>query len=163
MEEKWSTVEEFTMYKVSNFGDVVNQTTGKVLNLSQTRTGLVKVGMVRGGVQYTRGLSILVADAFVFGRTEVFDTPIHLDGDQTNNRADNLMWRPRWFAWKYFRQFTDSQYHDRGPLVDLETGIWYNTILEASIEHGLLFRDVMRSIGIKEATFPTWQMFAFRD
>ena len=160
MEEKWSTIDEFPMYKVSNFGEVLNQTTGKLMNLSQTRTGLVKVGMVRGGVQYTRGLSILVADAFVFGRTEIFDTPIHLDGDPWNNRADNICWRPHWFAWRYTHQFSNVVDNDHlGPLRDIETRFRYLDVYEAAIVNGLLFVDIRKSIVTKEPVFPTFQVF----
>lgn len=162
MEERWSTIEEFPTYKVSNFGDVLNQSSGKLMKQSQTRTGLSKVGMVSGGVQYTRGVAVLVAEAFVFGRSDIFDTPIHLDGNQQNNRCDNLLWRPRWFAWKYARQFEDSPHNERGPILDLATDLWYDTVLDAAMANGILVRDILKSVPTKIGTFPTFQIFSFR-
>ncbi len=162
MEERWSTIEEYPTYKVSNYGDVFNQTTGKRMKESVTRTGLVKVGLVSSGVQYTRGVAVLVAEAFVFGRSDIFDTPIHLDGDQSNNREDNLEWRPRWFAWKYARQFSETSNHNRGPVLDLSSGFWYTTLLEAAMTNGLLIKDILRSITFQQEVFPTKQIFSFR-
>lgn len=163
MEEKWSVITDFPMYKVSTHGDVLNHITGNLISTSRTKGGLVKVGLVRDGVQYTRSLALFVADAFVIGRSDIFNTPIHLDGDQTNNRADNLMWRPRWFAWKFFHQFEASQYQKRGPIVDLATGIWYPTIRDVATTHGLLIKDIMYDIPHKSGVFPTWQTFSFRE
>ena len=163
MDEKWVIIGDFPMYRVSNYGQVLNHATGKLINSSQTKGGLVKIGLVQGGIQYTRGLAVIVADAFVFGRTDIFNTPIHLDGDQTNNRAENLMWRPRWFAWKYFHQFDDPTYQKRGPVLDVVSKVWYPTILDAATQNGLLFKDIMRSIAKHEEVFPTRQIFSFRE
>jgi hypothetical protein len=135
----------------------------RVLKESLTRSGLVKIGMVSGGVQHTRSVALLVATSFVIGRDEIFDTPIHLDGDPQNNHADNLVWRPRWFAWKYTRQFSDDKHQHRGPLLDITTGVWYLTMLEAATTHGLLMDDIWKSVIHKQKVFPTWQIFSFKN
>lgn len=163
MIEKWSKIDEFPTYKVSNYGEVVNQDTNRTLKESFTRSGLVKIGMVSGGIQHTRGVAMLVADAFVFGRTDTFNTPIHLDANPKNNIAENLLWRPRWFAWKYARQFVETDENStRGPIVDLATDIWYNTMMDAAVTHGILIQDIWLSIVTKKPTIPTRQIFSFR-
>lgn len=162
MDEQWLPIEGFPMYLVSDAGRVINKETNRIIQSSYTRSLVEKVGLIAGDRQYTRSVKLLVADAFVPGRTDIFDTPIHLDGDPMNNYAMNLMWRPRWFAWKYTHQFTEPQPGARrGPVKDLETGIVYRDIQEASIRNGLLIEEVTRSINVKVSTFPTWQTFAF--
>lgn len=163
MEEKWNIIEEFPSYKVSNYGDILNTSTGKLMKQSVNTSGVLKVGLVMGGKQYARSVKILVADAFVFGRSDIFDTPIHLDGNPHNNRADNLAWRPRWFAWKYTRQFAETYNHHRGPVRDVSTDIWYNTVIEAATANGILVKDIIRSVGaLGFEIFPTGQKFSFR-
>ena len=160
MSEEWVRLDEFPMYAISSLGQIVNQDTGKVLKTSSTRAGATKVGLVVGGVQYARSVKVLVAQAFVPGSSALFDTPINLDGDPTNNTALNLAWRPRWFAWKYTHQFTEiSVFQGRGPLYDVDTQHRYIDIVECSLTHGLLFRDVRSGIVSKQKIFPTWQLF----
>lgn len=161
-EEIWSKIDDFPNYSVSSHGRILNDNNGRLMKESMNGSGVVKVGLVRGGVQYTRSVKLIVADTFIVGRTQEFDTPIHLDGDARNNRADNLLWRPRWFAWKHTRQFVDiTPQHTRGPIVDLHTELWYQHMLEAAVIHGLLVIDIWKSIQSRKETFPTWQVFGF--
>lgn len=162
-EVKWSTIPEFPGYKVSNHGDVVNQHTGRYLRQSETRTGLIKVGFYSNGNQCTRSVALLVAKAFVFGCTEISNTPMHLDGDQSNNHHTNIVWRPRWFALAYIHQFKDTRNHKRGPVVDLVSNVWYPTLIEAAVENGLLIKEILRLIPDKKPIFPTQQIFSFRE
>ena len=161
-DEHWKTIIEFPEYKVSDQGRVLNTSNNRVLRESVTQSGVVKIGIVKGGTQFTRCVPLLVADTFVEGRDDIFNTPIHLDGDSRNNRADNLLWRPRAFAWKFTRQFTDiPAKYKKGPLVDIETGVQYKDVVEAAKVNGLLFEDVLKTITIQKPAFPTWQTFAF--
>lgn len=161
METLWAQILEFPDYSISNYGEVVNDRTQRLMRLSMTLQGAVKVNLVNDEGRSTRSVKVLVAESFVEGQSDMFNTPIHLDGDQRNCRADNLMWRPRWFAWKYSRQFRyPPVYLDRGPVLELESQIQYFTIYDAAIINGLLFLDVWQSITlIKEEVFPTWQRF----
>lgn len=162
MEIEWVTLADFPNYLISNHGDIVNKSTGRWLHQSHATGGVVKVGLVRAGKQHTRSVKVLVAEHFVEGRDEVFDTPIHLDGDRDNNRADNLVWRPRWFAWEYARQFSNITDNDRiGPLRDVETRETYFDIVECAVLNGLLFKDIRKSMALKESVFPTFQTFEF--
>lgn len=156
MEEEWVLIREFPNYVVSNQGRVMNEATRRVLRDSVTEHGVVKVGLVRGGRQYTRSVKLLVAEAFVEGETDHFDTPIHLDNDQSNNRATNLVWRPRWFAWKYARQFEDcGDYQLGGLYLCTQTGEHYETIYEIGTKYGLLFNDVLHHIWFGKFLFPS--------
>lgn len=160
MSEVWVRIEEFPTYKVSNHGRVMNMFTLRILNNSVSPSGVVKIGLVSGGAQHTRSVKVLVAEAFVEGKNEVFNTPINLDGDQNNNHADNLVWRPRWFAWSYSRQFkTLPPEHKHGPIVELPTETMYENVLSVATTNGLLIKDVWKGIQFKRPIFPTQQIF----
>lgn len=160
MEIEWRVVHEFPNYLVSNYGEVINRHTARPLSLSRTRDGTVKVGMVRDRRQETRSVKGLVAKAFVPGYNHIFDTPIQLDGDRENNRADNIQWRPRWFALDYTKQFEKLSSNDRlGPLREVQSGDHYIDVYEAGVVNGLLFKDIRRSAVTGETTFPTFLVF----
>lgn len=160
MGELWVPIKEFPSYSISSYGRVVNEDTKRPIKRSFTKQGALKVGLVRGGTQYTRSVTVLVAEAFVEGKTDVFNTPIHLDGDHMNNNAENLAWRPRWFAWQHTRQFTQvDKYKGRGPIREVGKRRVYVDVVDAAIMNGLLFEDIWRSIQINKSTFPTWQQF----
>lgn len=164
MEIVWAQVYDFPNYLVSNYGDVSNATTGKLLRHSMTQQGAVKVNLMRDNVSYTRSVKVLVAELFLDGASDIFNTPIHLDGDQENNRADNLAWRPRWFAWKYSQQFhDDAVFQWKGKIKDLETGETYASFFAAACKHGLLVKDIVQGIMLRQRVFPTSHLFGYDD
>lgn len=159
-EEIWTTIPDFPRYSVSNTGDVMNNRTEKLVKPQLTPQGVVYVPLFEDGDQHVRSVKVLVAKAFVEGETEVFDTPINKDGNKTNNHYTNLVWRPRWFAVKYSRQFLKPQLHsDVGPVYDDINGEQYLNVYEAATANGLLIRDVFRSTFSDAPVFPTWQVF----
>lgn len=159
-------IEGFWDYYITINGDVVNAKTWRKMTTSPTAFGEPTVGLVRDGRQYRRSVKVLVARAFVEGETEIFDTPIQLDGNRNNLRADNIVWRPRWFAWKYSNQFQGGpdnypDWYYGGPVLDVVNGIRYDTVLEAAIENGILCRDILSSCNNQTQVFPTAQLFTF--
>lgn len=167
MELEWFPIEEFPNYSVSNYGDIVNDSTGRLLRLSVTLQGAVKVNLLRDRETFTRSVKVLVAEAFVGGifrerNSEKFNTPIHLDGDQRNCRSDNLAWRSRSFAWNYTRQFSlITSEHHLGPIEDLDNGEIYDDLFSAAITNGLLVHDLYRAVPMKLEVPPTQQRFGF--
>jgi hypothetical protein len=160
MKEEWVKIPDFTDYSISSYGRVRNDNRERMVKPSVTRSGMVKVGLYKAGAQYTRAVRLLVAETFVGGRSEKFDTPINLDGDQLNCRADNLLWRPRWFAWKYASQFLIiEKYVGKGPIIDRKSGVVYEDVVQASITNGLLVRELLMTLVTKTPIFPTWQIF----
>lgn len=168
MDEIWETIPEFPRYEVSNFGQVANKEGDYYIRPSPTQQGGLKLGLVKNNKQYQRSLSRLVAEAFVPGRDEIFDTPIQLDNDYFNCRADNLEWRPRWFAHRYRRQFRNipDHYH-LGPLVELdEHGAVmnaYTDLVEIAKTNGLLLEQLWEGVQMREPVFPQWRTFVFAD
>jgi hypothetical protein len=166
--ERWVRIKEFPIYEVSNLGRVANTINDFFVRPSLTLQGALKVGLVRNGKQYTRSLKVIVADSFVNGRTETFNTPVLMDGNQLNCVAHNLVWRPRWYAWSYSYQFHNIPPHFRkGPIVEIsDDGIVlcaYLDIVEVGITNGLLFKDVWQGVISRQPVYPTSQLFLFAD
>lgn len=161
VEEVWATIPGLEdRYSVSNLGHVMNIRTEKLIKPQLTPQGISYVPLYSDAGNVTRSIKVLVARAFVEGEDVVFDTPINMDGQKSNNRADNLVWRPRWFAVKYSRQFlTDYRHAEEGPIFDMGSDIKYDTIREVGIRFGLLFRDIHRSTYTATPVFPTDQVF----
>lgn len=161
--EEWVVLREFSDYSVSSYGRLRKNTTGQLMALLVNQKGVVNVGMTKSKVQHKRSLALIVATEFVLPPPEHpnFDTPIHLDGDQRNNRADNLVWRPRWFAIRYQLQFKSPGESTKVPIVDTDTGIVYPNSWEAAKEFGLLHRDLFMSVMNRTFVYPTYQVFRF--
>jgi hypothetical protein len=131
--------------------------------LSPTQQGELTVGLMKDGHQYRRSVKVLVAKAFVEGYTDVFDTPIQLDGDRFNLHEDNIQWRPRWFAWEYVRQFADipPAWFYNGPILDIVNNIQYRTIFEAAVARGNLCKDIRAAIPSGTHVFPTGEKYVY--
>lgn len=153
-------IEWFEDYSVSNFGRIRTNKSGRILSVSPNQFGVVQVGLMRDGVQYHRSVPLLVAKAFLPVRPGPFDTPINLDGDRSNNHVDNLVWRPRWFAIKYNRQFRyPSERHISYPIVDLKTNEVSPNSFECAKHYGLLEEDIVLAILNRTYVWPTYQEF----
>ncbi len=159
-------IDEFPDYVIDKTGSVYKSSSGRLRRPSRTQNGAYKVTLYRDGVPFTKSLPRLVANAFVYNNydPEIFDTPIHLDNDLANNYADNLEWRPRWFAVRYQQQYWKPEYrHSRTPVEDVKTGEIYESIMGPCQRYGLLFIDVLNSCLKGKEVFPTWKQFRFLD
>jgi NUMOD4 motif len=160
MSEYWKEIDLFPGYSVSDWGRIRADKSDRILALNRNQFGVVQVGMMRNGEQRHRSVPLLVAKAFVSEPGGAFDTPINLDGDRLNNRAENLLWRPRWFAIKYNRQFRYSYERSiESPIVDLKTGEVSENSLECAKRYGLLEQDLVLSILNRTYVWPTYQEF----
>jgi hypothetical protein len=158
--ETWAIIPEFPDYAVSDYGWVRNNETEQTLALSKNQHGVLHVGLYKDRQQYRRSVTVLVANAFLEPPDrETFDTPIQLDGDVYNTAAQNLAWRPRWFARKYKQQFRFEIQHDH-PLVEINTGEEFDSYWAAAIKYGLLVRDIRVAMLNHTYVFPTFQVFA---
>lgn len=157
--KEWQTIRSFMDYSVSNSGYVRNDDTGRIMSLLVNQSGVVHVGLTRNGVLHKRTVSLLVADAFLNSKPEEeFVTPINLDGNRFNNRVDNLIWRPRWFAVKYFQQFRKFA-EKTDPIKESGTREVFNTPWDAVTKYGLLYDDVILSMKYGRRVWPTGQRF----
>lgn len=146
MRERWHELDEFPDYAISSLGEVANIKTGMPRKTSINQQGIVKISLYQGRELITRSVAVMVAEAFCEGQTDFCNTPIHLDGDRENCRADNLMWRPRWFAVQYHRQFQSPEFHAMDVHIqDINSGKEYYSVKDACIDLGLYYNDVYRS------------------
>ena len=160
MKELWKKIEEFPEYSISNHGRVRADKSGRILALNENQYGLLQVGMMQNGSQKHRSIPLLVAKAFLPQPPGPFDTPINLDGDRHNNHIENLVWRPRWFAIRYNRQFKYPYGNSiMAPIQDLKTGEVSENSFECAKRYGLLEHEVVFSVLNRTYTWPTYQEF----
>ena len=158
MKEQWTPIEEFDNYSVSNFGRVRSNWSERILSTYANQSGLVQVGLMFRGVQKHRSVPLLVARAFIPQPSGPFDTPINLDGDRYNNHVDNLVWRPRWFAIKYNKQFKEPyENHIPVPIQDFKTGEITENSLECAKRYGVLEQEVVMAVINNTYVWPTYQ------
>lgn len=156
----WRMVDHFPNYEVNGLGEVRNALTGRVLKTKANQQGQIGVGLMRDGVQHHRSVATLVAHSFIRRPLPHFDTPINKDGDKNNNSVDNIVWRPRWYAVEYNRQFREPYWNPiTKPVKNVETGEVYETSWQCAITNGLLEKDVVLAILNKTYTFPNYQTF----
>ena len=92
MAEEWKPVKEDANLLVSNYGRVMNSTTGKILKPRPTKTGYLRVHtMIVNGKRKDLYIHRLVAEAFCY-RHEGCNVVNHIDFDNSNNHAENLEW-----------------------------------------------------------------------
>lgn len=158
--EEWKLIQGFEEYVVSNSGVICREATGRPLRYVENRYGVVTVGLMKLGVQRRRSVSLIVANAYLPRTNPAFDTPICMDGDRWNNRVSNLVWRPRWFAVLYNRQFREPYEQPiRRKIRDVNSGAEFADSFEVAKWYGLLERDVVLSILNRTVTWPTYQTF----
>ena len=156
------TIRDFPNYEVTTYGRVINKESNREMTLSPTVAGDLTVGLVKYGCQYRRSVKVLVAEAFVPGRTKIFNTPIQIDGIKDNLHANNIVWRPRWFAWEYTHQFKNMEpWYNRGPILDVTNNIEYECIFFAAIATASLCKHIYAAIGTGTHVFPGRQQYVY--
>lgn len=160
--EQWREIPEFPNYEINPLGEIYNRRTRSLMRINPTNHGHMKITLTaENRRRHDRSVSLLVADAFVRPPSFMCDTVIVLDGDLSNVRADNLAWRPRWFAWKYSHQLKVDQplFYRNLQVRNMVNGIDYECVVHAGMCEGLLFEDIWRSTHSGAFLFPTGSTF----
>lgn len=164
--EVWKPIEYAPNYAVSSYGAVKNISTDRMLKPSKNTTGIYKVTLAVNKKQITRSVKTLVAETFVepefnpYDKEQIFDTPMLLDNDQKNLHASNIVWRPRWFACTYTRQFDRMDIYDRyGPFQDDHTQIIYKSAASAAKHLGVLPGQVIDHSSAQHWRQDKWPVF----
>jgi NUMOD4 motif len=161
---EWRNIVQFPNYEISNKGEVYNTKYGRVMKTSLTPFGHVKITLTSDltGERFTRSVAKLVGEAFVEPPDPLCDDIVVLDGNFQNLASENLVWRPRWFAWRYTHQFRQPQPHHYQvvAIINLVTGREYDSVIDTAMVEGLLFEDVWRSTYTKEGIYPYGDIFA---
>jgi hypothetical protein len=159
MQEEWRKIQMFPDYSVSDTGSVRNDNTGNNMTKLVNAHGVVHVGLTKDKTLHKRSLSLLVAEAFIPRPNFQSDTAINLDGDRFNNRVDNLLWRPRWFARRYFQQFRHGTPSIVRPVEIVETQDVFMNSWEAATELGVLDIEIAESVMLGTYVWPLFQRF----
>jgi len=164
--EEWQVVQGFSCYSVSTLGRVrsdieyKNGNSGRIISQSTNQRGVAYVGLMKNGIQHKRSVALMVAHAFIrTARPLTFNTPINLDGDRLNNCVENLLWRPLWFARKYFCQFHEPHARIPRPIVEVKSELVYENSWAAALTHGLLDEEIFEAMRDKTYVWPTFQQF----
>lgn len=159
---RWRTIPEFPRYEISDEGEIYNTYYRQMMRTSFSNHGHLKITLTDDrGRRHTRSVALLVAEAYVPVPNYLCNYLIVLDGNLEHVAATNLAWRPRGFAWEYTHQLkVDQPLHYRNlPVRDLVHNFNYNSIIEAGIEEGLLFKDIWQSTYTEGEVFPTGAVF----
>lgn len=92
--------------------------------------------LMKDDIRFTRSVALIVAEAYLAPpRNEAYNSIIHLDGDKGNCAANNLAWRPRWYAIRYHQMFNREPMNVSVLIED--TGEVFGTLREACVKYGL--------------------------
>lgn len=165
--ERWLEINEFPGYSVSDQGRIKKDFPERIMSVMTNKAGVLMAFLVKEGRQYTRGVAKLVADHFLPHSTDEKATPLHLNGDRLDNRAENLVWRTRAYANMYHRQFEKYRvpYIDH-PILETTTGVTYDNSWHAATTLGLIENHIARSYHEHEGRgepYPVLQRYHFRD
>jgi hypothetical protein len=91
MEEEFRIIKDYENYSVSNYGNVRNNTTGKILKRSINSNGYYGVKLCKDGKAINFKIHRLIANAFI---PNPDDKPCvdHIDNNKVNNNLVNLRW-----------------------------------------------------------------------
>ena len=158
--EEWAAVPDFPGYLVSSFGYVRRENSRQDLTVHINNTGTAYVSLWKRGKGHTRSLALLVANAFLDpDPNELFDTPINLNGDRLDNRVENLMWRPNWFARKYSSQFSIPWKVFNRPILLLDTAEVFPNSWTAAMTYGLINVEIVMALVNADQVWPTRQIY----
>lgn len=161
MVEKWLTIPDFPSYSISDQGRVSNRKTGRIMRPQKTTKGELIVRLRENGEYGTRSIRKMVAEAFVPVPEDThvpFDIAVLLDGNSDNVVADNIVWRPMWFAQTYSRQFARYEgqpWATECSTTNLNTKVIFDSIFDAAMEDGVLIKDIWKSDETSLPVFPT--------
>ena len=91
MEEEYRPIKDYSNYAVSNFGNVSNVKTGRILKAVTNGQGYYSVKLYKKGKAKTRTIHQLVAEAFLDNAENKLCVD-HVDNNKLNNNISNLRW-----------------------------------------------------------------------
>lgn len=139
--QNWQPIEAFPEWLVSDNGDILHEWTMKIMTNRVNRQGFAMVNLQDENRKIvTRSVALLVAKAHL-GKPEnpAYNSVIHLNGDRTDCRLMNLMWRPRWYGVKYHQMFDDEPYRV-GAYIP-RTKERFDSLRELCTTYGLIERN----------------------
>lgn len=135
--ESWEVIKDYSRYVINPEGVVKARDTGREMKTRQNKQSFVMITLMDDdGKKHTRSVALMVAQAYLpKPPNPSYNSVIHLDNDRGNCNANNLMWRPRWYAMLYRRMFKEHP-SNTSVLIE-ETGEIFGTLREACVKYGL--------------------------
>ena len=87
--EEYKIIKDFPNYSVSNFGNVINNKTGRVLKLAIGNHGYYYVNLYQDGKQFNKRIHKLVAEYFIANPYNK-NCVDHINNDKLDNNVRNL-------------------------------------------------------------------------
>ena len=89
MQEEYRIIKDFENYEVSNFGNIKNFNTGRILKPLINSNGYYKINLCKDGKTFTKAIHKLVANAFLPNplNKKCVD---HKNNDKLDNNVENL-------------------------------------------------------------------------
>jgi hypothetical protein len=89
--ETWRKIEDYDNYSISDFGNVRNDTTNKILKPNINRCGYKYVSLCENGKPKSRTVHRLVCVTFLNNPNDKSCVD-HINNDKIDNRKENLRW-----------------------------------------------------------------------
>ena len=136
---EWRELRDYPGYTINEYGVVMNMKRDRPVHPRFNRQGYLMLGLFKDRVQYTKSVAFLVADTFIEPDPNPrYNSVIHLNGDRSDCRAINLMWRPRRFATTYHRMFDDEPYRIGVRVPEINRS--YSSLRDFCTTYGLIER-----------------------
>lgn len=152
---EWRTITEYPGYSVNNHGEVRNNQTNRVLKNQTLNNGYQTVTLCDANGHHPKSVHRLVAKEFVDNprRCELIN---HIDGNKSNNNADNLEWCTQSENMKHAYRtglqkpirsqieysLARAAVKRKRPVRNIETGVCYPSIKECAEAEGVVHSAV---------------------
>ena len=115
------------LYQISNFGNIKNIKTGRILRPFKDKDGYLQVDLFKNGIKKRAVVHRLVAQSFIPNLTNLPQVN-HKDEDKTNNFVDNLEWCDNKYNINYGTRTKRSAESHQKPILQFD-------------KHGLYLRE----------------------
>jgi hypothetical protein len=105
--EVFKMIDEFPKYDISNFGQVRNRATGRLLKPSEDTAGYLHVRLRKNNKSHTQRVHRFVCEAFVDNPNN-YKCVDHIDRCKTNNHVSNLRWASHSMNSKNKKSFSNT-------------------------------------------------------
>lgn len=139
--EIWKDITKYEgLYQISNFGNIRNFRTGRMLKKQRNTRGYHKVNLSKDGKLQTISVHRLVANHFISNPYRLLEVN-HINEDKFDNRVENLEWCTRSYNVNYGNRIEKQkvkvskpvqQFSKRGEIISS-----YPSIIQAGRENNL--------------------------